>query len=700
MSRQHETNGEEDSHIRAEWKHLFRNKILLLSLTVIMFIPIMYGGFFLGSIWNPYGRTQNMPVAFVNDDKGAVLQGQSINVGNTVAKTLKDNHDLRWEFVDDAVAQQGVKDGHYYAVVRIPNTFSSNVASMTSASPQKAVIDYTITPAKNYIGSLISTQAANKIKTEVSEQIIQAYAKGIFDNLGLLGAGLNQAAEGATQLSTGSSTLATGIKQYTGGVQQLATNQQSLSNGLMQLETGSRQLRAGLQQTGSALPTDAQIAQLTNGVDTLQSGIGALYNSVSNPSPEMTTAQKAVAQDAENLKVALGTLASDSTAMQTILTNASTQVAQGGSATLSAADVQMIARFATHSQAVAQQSITLLTNLQTMTTLLQKQQSQLASGVGQLQTGVTALAPATNQALRGYTTLRNANNQLVAGSNQLASGLEGALSGSQQLASGASLLDSKSQQLTQGATQLTSGTTTLANALLDASKQVQIQPTGEKTQAQLAAPVTAHEQTNGDVPNYGYALAPYVLSLGLFVGALVVNVIYPVRKIFSRHRHALSWWAAKLSVVGAAAIVQATILMIIMVWFLGLHPMHPVQFTVAIYLTSLANMMIVTFLVIMLDNPGRFLAMLLLVLQLGASEGTFPLQTSPKFFQLINPFLPMTYSIRALREAISGGLGVAVYARSMVVLVLFMIVAMVALLLFLIHRGRRSFAHTSVDGDN
>lgn len=85
--------------VRAEWRHLFKNKILLISMLVISFIPIMYSGFFLGSIWDPYGQTKNLPVAFVNEDKGAVLNGQTLNVGQAVQQKLKDNHDLGWEFV-------------------------------------------------------------------------------------------------------------------------------------------------------------------------------------------------------------------------------------------------------------------------------------------------------------------------------------------------------------------------------------------------------------------------------------------------------------------------------------------------------------------------------------------------------------------------------------------------------------------------
>ena len=671
--------------IRNEWKNLFKNKILLGSMIVIMFIPIMYGGFFLGSIWNPYGKTQNMPVAFVNNDKGATLQGKSINIGEEAENTLKKNEDLKWEFVDSTKAKEGVNDGYYYAVVSIPENFSENAASITSSSPQKAKIEYTLTPAKNYIGSLITTQAANEIKTNISKQLVEAYVQGIFSSLHELGDGMSQASAGAEELALGSEKLNLGINQYTDGVEKIATNQQTLSGGLTQLENGARQIQAGLKSTGDALPDEAQINQLKNGINSLQHGINILNSSVSNPSNELTTAQKNLKTSSGELSSSLIKLKENGADLQGVLKDASGQItADVSTVTLTAEQIGTISSFAETSNDVAGKSVTLLDDLQTFSDSLQKQQEALQQGVSSLQSGANLVLPSTKTALSGYGVLRRANAELLNGSNSLVSGLVTANAGSRQLTNGANTLMQNSAQLKNGSLALNEGASTLSEKLAIAADQVQLQPTGEKTQAQIATPVASSEIEKGNVPNYGYALAPYVLSLGLFVGALVVNVIYPIRKDFSKKGGAVALWASKLSVAFVAAIVQATVLMAIMVWFLGLHPENPVHFVLAIYLTSIANMMIVTFLAIAFDNPGRFLAMLLLVLQLGASGGTFPIQTSPGFFQAINPFLPMTYSILALRQAISGGLPISIFNQSMWILVIISILAIGALLLYYI----------------
>ena len=688
--------------LRAEWKHLFNNKILLISMAVISFIPILYSGFFLGSIWDPYGQTKNLPVAFVNEDKGASLNGKSLNVGESVEKKLKDNHDLGWEFVSKQQADEGVNSGHFYAVVTIPSDFSQKAASITESEPQQAVINFTTTPAKNYIGSLVSNQAAAKVKSSVSEQITQAYAKGILENLDKLGIGLDTAANGASTLHDGLGRLQSGTQTYVGGVKQLAVNQQSLTGGLAQLSDGSRKLQAGLGQLSNNLPTESQLSQLSDGMKQLQSGINQLNASVSNPSPALVAQQNKVETEAQTLKKTVEDSKSDLSAAGDTLRTLDMQAAASvsKSTTISLPQISNIYQAFTKTQTIIEQTGTLREDLQALKRQLSAQQTQLQDGVSALNNGVNQLAPNAITAFNGYNRVRFANNQLLAGSASLTNGLSEAKSGSQKLANGASLLESRSGALIDGTSQLTSGADTLANKLADASNHIKIQPTGATTQQQIANPVKSEMTEKGNVPNYGYALSPYVLSLSLFVGAIVLNVIYPIRKTFSEQESAIRWWLSKASVAGVAAFMQATILMLVMVFFLGLTPEHPAHFIGAVYLTSFAYMSIVSLLVIVLDNPGRFLAMILLVLQLGSSEGTFPIQTANGFFQAINPLVPMTYSIRALRQAISGGLDNAFYGGSMWVLVGFLLVANLLTIGFFAYRGKRKFAHTSVDGDD
>ena len=186
------------------------------------------------------------------------------------------------------------------------------------------------------------------------------------------------------------------------------------------------------------------------------------------------------------------------------------------------------------------------------------------------------------------------------------------------------------------------------------------------------------------MPNYGYAMAPYMLSLALFVGSLTLTTIYPVRRIFAQPENAWQWWLSKISVLTLVVLAQATVMMAIVIGWVGLQPEQLGHFVATGYLAALAFMSIVALLVIAFDNPGRLMVMILLVLQLAASEGIFPIQTAPQFFQAIHPWLPMTHSIIAFRQAISGGISQAMYGQHMMALGCYVVVANLLLIGFFV----------------
>ncbi len=175
------------------------------------------------------------------------------------------------------------------------------MASITESEPQQAVINFTTTPAKNYIGSLVSNQAATKVKSRCLNKSPRRTLRGILENLDKLGIGLDAAANGASTLHDGLGRLQSGTQTYVGGVKQLAVNQQSLTGGLAQLSDGSRKLQAGLGQLSNNLPTESQLSQLSDGMKQLQSGINQLNASVRNPSPALVAQQNKVETDAQTL---------------------------------------------------------------------------------------------------------------------------------------------------------------------------------------------------------------------------------------------------------------------------------------------------------------------------------------------------------------------------------------------------------------
>lgn len=114
--------------VRLKWRHFFCNKILVVSMIVMLFIPIIYGGIFLGSVWDPYGKTANLPVAMVNLDKSAQYGDKTLALGDELVNELKDNRDLEWHVVSQQQAEAGLNDGDYYMIITVPEDFSQNAA--------------------------------------------------------------------------------------------------------------------------------------------------------------------------------------------------------------------------------------------------------------------------------------------------------------------------------------------------------------------------------------------------------------------------------------------------------------------------------------------------------------------------------------------------------------------------------------------
>lgn len=682
----------------AEWRTIRRHRIVAISLIVMLFIPIMYGGFFLGSIWDPYGNTSHLPVAVVNEDTGASLDGRTINAGNDVVAELKKSDDMGWHFVDATTASAGIADGTYYMRIVIPADFSRNVATVTSSNPQKSTIVYTITPARNYIASLLTSEAARRIQQSVATNISAAYVQTILQDVQSLKTGMQTAAAGSSSLAAGTVSLQQGIGRYTDGVTALQQGQTALSDGLVAMSAGSAALKDGVAALRSGLPTNEAIAQLTAGVSTINAGLTALNASISNPSAQLVAQQTAATIAATTLQQTLVAYSTAVTTAAPSITSLQTAVANGqADATVNPAHVLAVV---TQSQAVATDSTSLLTALAALNATLAVQQASLQSTVVALMGGMQSLSPNLTSALHGYTAIASGTTALAAGTNQLYAGTGTALQGSQALLAGTSALTTASPALITGASAVATGTQELSASLGAAADQLALQPTSDATKDQIVTPVVSQEIVHGPVPNYGFALSPYVLSLGLFVGALAFNVIYPVRRYFATPDNARAWWFAKMSVASAVAVGQALVLDLIMVAGLGLRPDQPLLFVLATIITSLTYMSIITLLAIALDNVGRFLAMVLLVLQLGAAGGVFPIVLSSHFFQAVNPFVPMTYSIYAYRQAISSGLGNHIYWGSMGVLMGILVGANLLLLVFLRRHGMRHFHHESVDDSN
>lgn len=292
----------------------------------------------------------------------------------------------------------------------------------------------------------------------------------------------------------------------------------------------------------------------------------------------------------------------------------------------------------------------------------------LNSGVGQLSGG-------GQQLTAGLGELSSKDGQLLSGINELTSGAT-------QISAGSAELGSGSQEITNGLKQVGSGGKTLVNQLKQGSKEIeQSSQASSSTIDMFATPVELKHTEYSEVKNYGSGLAPYFLSVALFVGALAFNVIYSMGQTASQITSYKAWWKSKMLVLFGQAITQALILATIMKFAMGIQTASLFEFYLVAICSSIASMAFVTWLNVTFDTVGKGLSIVFLVLQLGSSGGTFPLETSSKFYQVLNPLFPISYSVQGLRQALFHGLNQGEYLQDILMLLAFILAFSLLLLL-------------------
>lgn len=290
--------------VKQEWKSLWRNKILMIVLVFIIAIPAIYTTLFLGSMWDPYGKLDNLPVAVVNLDEPVEYEGETLNVGQKLVDKLKDDGSLCFNFTDADQAERGLKNGTYYMVITVPKNFSENATTLMDTVPKKMELDYKTNPGTNYIAMKMSETALEKIKTSVAQEVTKTYAETIFDKISEAGDGMKNAADGAGEIydgteklsdgnktisdnlktlsegtltfKDGTSELKVGLSSYLDGVNQLSDGSTTLANGAATLLTGALKLNEGANSLSDGTKT------LTSGTATLESGAKTLESGLKN----------------------------------------------------------------------------------------------------------------------------------------------------------------------------------------------------------------------------------------------------------------------------------------------------------------------------------------------------------------------------------------------------------------------------------
>lgn len=634
-----------------EINNTMKGKARKLVIGTVALIPLLYGSLYLWAFTNPYKTLDTVPVAVVVEDNGAMINGKMRNIGNEIKTRLKNQKDgsegFQWNFVNSAEANKGLKNGNYFMVATIPASFSKCIASAQYDTPTKAKLHVKYDQASNMLASQIGKTAFRTMRTEISEAIAQEYWEHMFAKVNSASDSLGAAANGAGALHEGSKSLQGGINKLADGSNKLSQSLQKLQGGLGELQKGANTLTEANARSKEGAQYLAQKTQdLANGAQQLSEGTQRLSAATS----EFYEGDQKLAASSNELEEHVKAGNAETKAQITGL------LMQAQNPAVTKDDV--IANLQSLAEGLGENSNLLETNL-----------SALSAGVDKLSAGSLQIKGGADALMQGMEKVNVGSNKLVAGTNKLADGLAQVSNGSEKLNSGVNAAAQGSAKIINGSDQLNSGTKKLSDntpklvdgtkklhdGLKDAQKSGKVNGIVQKSKM-MSAPVSLEEHEYSHVENYGTGFAPYFISIALWVGALMTTFVLRVmdRRAILNGMNPLKSALISLTPFVIMGVSQAIILMGVVQGALKFQIDNVGAFYALGIIASIVFMAIMQMIMVVFRMPGRIVAIVLLMLQITSSAGTFPVQMTPAFFRAVHPYLPMTYSIMGLRQAMSG----------------------------------------------
>ena len=690
-----------------ELRRFLRGRLPAAALVVICVIPLLYGALYLYAFWDPYGRLNHIPVALVVEDVTATAgDGTSVHAGRDLADKLQEREVFDWHVTDERGAEAGLADGSYHLSLRIPRDFSRNLTSGPDpdADPAAATLVVVNDDATNYLSGVFSRTAFQEVRAAAAQSAQAGYfdrmligftdakeqsehaangAAKLDDGLSDAGNGANRLEGGLTAADRGAGRLSDGLDSAAQGADDLAAGLATLQAGTAQLATGTRRAAAGGRQLATAVDTAVDTVEpllrrnsklVQDAANQVADGADLLARNVD----KLDDAAGEAVQRAHDLQEDIDQLPDGTPNLAEMKTLAGQLVAASErvQSTIHSADLDALSDRLHEVATTARRVADAAPHLADDVAAARRSIDQLAAGLGDLASGAQRVDEGAADAAAGADDLRGGIYRLASGARELDGGLDTLAAGGRRLADGLGDLEG--------------GAAKLASGLADGARQLPGYGDDPSDRADmLSDPVALNRTVRHPAATYGVGFAPYFLALALWVGAMIsFMVLRPLNRRYvvsgaPAYRVAL----AGLLPAVAVGLAQATLLFSVVVFGLGLNPVRPPVTLGLLMLTATAFAAIMQLLGAALGPAGRIVALALLMLQLTSSGGTYPVQTSPGFFQAIHPLLPMTYVVDALRHAIDGG-----PAGTVVTGVLAMLgygLAALALTVAVAHRSRR-----------
>lgn len=654
-----------------DMRNIFSNYAALIVAIALCILPSLYAWFNIKASWDPYSQnaTSQIKIGVVNKDKGTDLNGKYINIGDKVIEELKGNKQMGWQFVSEEEAYKNVEEGDYYATLTIPENFSENLTSILSVDIKKGEIIYTVNEKINAIAPKLTDKGATGVQENVSKAIVETVSNAIFNvgnEVGITLEGqlpritniynallqvqshfsnINEVADMADEGAVKTKDLVSKIQGDIPLIEETVKNAEELTSGL---ENFLKTSKGSINKFAPSLKQDIKlVGEISRDVGKTTEGLINAINAGSdkilviidnllvkatslrdmnksliralevinkiNPASNLTetiNTLKGVEGKIESIITALNEAKNnegkiDTTRLNQII-DISNQIASTAEDLYSRFDGQImpsINNILDKAYALADDSLKILKQVEAKIPDVQGILTTVYEGVDKGEEGIKFIKGKLPEAEQSI-------NDIVDKMNKVENG---------------------------------KGLTDIINIL---------KSDVEKRSDFLANPVEIVENKLFPIANYGTGMTPFYTVLSLWVGILLLSSIFTVNAYGNYTSTEI--YFGKLLLFMTIAVIQALIVSLGDLYILKIYCVHPVLFVVGSVLTSIVFTFIVYSLVSVFGNVGKVIAIILLVLQVAGSGGTFPIQLTPRFFQIINPYLPFTYCISFAREAIGG----------------------------------------------
>ena len=675
-------------------KKIFTNYAALIVFIALSILPSLYAWFNIKASWDPYGKeaTSQIKIGVVNKDKGAELKGEFKNIGNQIIDQLKENDVMGWQFVSEKEAVKAVEEGSYYAMITIPEEFSENILSLITDDIKKGKIIYTVNEKVNAIAPKITVKGATAVQENVNKTVIETVSDIVLStakDLGIEVEGqlpkLDNLYDKLVEIQSKFKDLYETTDLAYDGVNKVADLVTNLQNDIP-LITDTLNSTKGLATNLIDFISKSQ-TEINNIAPTIQTDIGLVRDLADEVSSYVDVVINAINTGSENANVLLGNLNTKVSGLRDYLTSIRV----------------LVEKINGHSQNGALSDVlnNLITAENTLNQLYNEIESiknSLANGnlidTSKLENAKTVLNDVSNITGNLYDRfdseiLGNINTILNTANDSAKSALEILQRAQDKLPKVEEILTTVSALCNKGnegikyakdnlprAEEIVNEVTSKVAKIKDSSDLKDllklIANNVEERSNYLTSPVELEENSLYPMRNYGTAMTPFYSVLSLWVGMTLLVSMFSA-EAHGEYNH-MEVYFGKLLLFLTIGMTQALIVALGDLYLLKIYCVNPALFVTGILFTSITFVAIVYSLVSVFGNVGKVTAIILLVLQVAGSGGTFPIQLTPKFFQIINPFLPFTYAISFARESI-GGVVQSVLVKDIVIMLIYIVVA-------------------------